>query len=101
MAANKQVLSRIGDSVREYRLHRNFSQEQLAQRAGVSLSTVKRLEAGNSCDTSNFIDVLRALGRLSDMDNILPEIQLKPTEVLAMRKRELANKRQRAGRSKG
>lgn len=101
MATNRQIRSRIGDSVREYRLERNFSQALLAERAGVSLSTVKRLEAGQGCDMDNFINVMRALGRIEDLDEVLPEIQLKPTDMLRLRKMELASKRKRASKRSG
>lgn len=98
MATNKQILSRIGESLREHRLHRDFSQSRLAEKSGVSLSTIKRLESGHGCDLSNFIDVMRGLGRISDLEQILPEIKLKPTEVLKLRRQEQKSKRQRASR---
>lgn len=49
---------------------------------------------------SNFIDVMRGLGRLPDLDQILPEIRLKPTELLKLRRQEQENKKQRASRGK-
>lgn len=98
MATNNQVLSRIGDSVREYRLDRNFSQRRLAEKSGVSLSTIKRLEAGQGCDMDNFVSVMRGLGRMFDLDKLLPEIELKPTDILRLRRMELKNKRQRASK---
>ncbi|EGL53101.1 hypothetical protein MAMP_00317 [Methylophaga aminisulfidivorans MP] len=46
----------------------------------------------------NFINVMRALGRLNDIEMLLPEIKLRPTEVMALRKKELANKKYRASK---
>ncbi|WP_050797564.1 helix-turn-helix domain-containing protein [Methylophaga thalassica] len=98
MAMNQLILLRLGNSVREYRLKSDLSQLALSNRAGVSLSTIKRLESGRGCDMVNFINVMRALGRLNDIEMLLPEIKLRPTEVMALRKKELANKKYRASK---
>lgn len=80
------ILAHLGESVRGYRLNANLSQEELAAKSGLSLSTLKRLESGQGCSLDGFIDVMRSLSRLSDFEFVLPEVKLKPTELLALRK---------------
>jgi transcriptional regulator with XRE-family HTH domain len=91
----QQISERLGASVREYRLDMNLTQAQLASKSGVSLSTIKKLETGKGCHLDLFIDVLRALSRLNDLDNVLPKIGMRPTERLKI-ERGLKPKRVRA-----
>jgi len=48
--------------LRELREQSNVSQAELARRAGVSLATVRRLEAGNLARVSTAVKLARALG---------------------------------------
>jgi len=48
--------------LRELREQSNVSQAELARRAGVSLATVRRLEAGNLARVSTASKLARALG---------------------------------------
>lgn len=38
----------LGEHIRMQRLHRNLTQEKLAERAGIDRSTVQRIEGGHS-----------------------------------------------------
>ncbi|OON82211.1 helix-turn-helix domain-containing protein [Streptomyces tsukubensis] len=55
----------IGDRIRNLREFRDVTQEQLAQRAGVSVDTVRKLEQGSR--QSARINTLRALARALDV----------------------------------
>lgn len=99
ISTTPKVLARIGDAVVSYRLNKNLSQKILAEKAGISLSTLKRLESGKGCSLENFIDVMRGLSRLGDFDAILPDIKLKPTELFALQKKQKP-KKQRASASR-
>jgi transcriptional regulator with XRE-family HTH domain len=79
------------------RLERNTSQEQLAIEAGVSKSTVERLESGRDVKLASFIRILRALGLLERLDSLLPEPLPSPIERLKLHGR----RRQRAGGRRG
>jgi transcriptional regulator with XRE-family HTH domain len=58
--ADAAVLQLIGEGISRYRLNRNLTQTQLADDAGVSLSTLNRMESGSSSQINNFVRVLRA-----------------------------------------
>ncbi|MCP4092328.1 MAG: helix-turn-helix transcriptional regulator [Planctomycetes bacterium] len=86
------VLEQIGQRVASARLQRNITQQDLAKEAGVSRSTVKRLEAGESTQLTAFIRVLRVLDLLAGLDLLLPAPRISPLHAL----KSEGQKRQRA-----
>jgi len=91
------VLAELGRRLARERLHRNLTQAALAEEAGLSLSTVKRLEAGSSTQFVAVIRILRVLGLLDNLDALLPEPSISPLDALARRGKQ----RQRARGSRG
>lgn len=91
--SDQAVLEEIGERLARTRLERNLSQELLAKEAGVSKATVERLEAGDPVKSSSLVRVLRSLGRLEALDQLLPEPLPSPIERLRLQGR----RRQRAG----
>lgn len=82
----------LGTRLSRVRLSRNVAQADLAKEAGISISTLKRLEAGENTSLEAFIRVLLAL-RLGDhLSALLPDPAVRPVERVRMRGRE----RQRA-----
>ena len=55
------VLDNLGLSVKAVRLARGKSLREVAAKAGVSFSTVQRIESGEDCNLSNAIALLRWL----------------------------------------
>lgn len=75
------------------RLEANITQAELAQRAGVSLITIKRAESGKGNITlMTLIALMRGLGRLDQLSYILPEPSLSPLLLKA----SAGQRRQRA-----
>lgn len=74
------VLGELGRRLARTRLERNVSQEQLATEAGVSKSTVERIESGRSVKLASFVRILRALGQLDVLDRLIPEPLPSPVE---------------------
>ncbi len=92
------VLGQLGTRLKRHRLRRNVTQAQLAREAGVSKSTVERLEAGGSTQLSSFVRVLRALDLVENLNLVAPEPAPSPMEELRYQGKE----RQRAStRSEG
>ena len=77
------VLGALGERLTRRRLDRDYTQVQLAERAGVGRRAVQRLEAGEPVLTSALIRVLRALGALDELDSGIPELGPSPLQVLA------------------
>jgi putative transcriptional regulator len=90
--SDNAVLKELGKRLAQTRLERNLSQERLAIEAGVSKATIERLEAGEPVKSTSLIRVLRSLGRLEALDQLLPEPLPSPIERIRLQGR----RRQRA-----
>lgn len=94
--SDKAVLEELGARLARTRLEQNVSQEQLASEAGVSKSTIERIETGREVKLTSLVRILRALGRLELLDQLLPEPLPSPIE----RARLQGRLRQRAAESR-
>ena len=94
--SDKAVLDELGARLARTRLEQNISQEQLATAGGVSKSTVERIETGREVKLTSLVRILRALGRLELLDQLIPEPLPSPIE----RARIQGRRRQRAGESR-
>ena len=81
--------------MRLLRLARNLSQQELAGMGGVSLSTVRRLEASGQGGIQTLVQVAQALGAVDGLQGlfILPARSIAEMDVAAQ-----ARQRQRARR---
>ena len=91
------ILTEIGQRLELLRLQRNQTLASLAEAAGVGTATLQRLESGKSINLKTLIQVLRALDRLADLDNIVPDVEVSPFEF----SRSRTQPRQRASRTSG
>jgi transcriptional regulator with XRE-family HTH domain len=91
------VLSELGARLERTRLERNLSQRELAEEAGIERKAVQRIEAGEPVQLTSFIRVLRALGLLDALDELVPEPLASPIELLKLR----GKRRRRASGARG
>ena len=84
LRADDAVLAELGQRLARTRLERNITQNQLATEAGVSKSTVERMEAGAETRLSSFIRILRVLGLVDRLDQLVPEPLPSPIERLKL-----------------
>jgi len=89
---DETVLSELGARLRRTRLERNLTQRELAGEAGVERKVLQRLEAGESVTLVGFIRVLRALGLLDALNQLVSEPTPSPIELLKLH----GNRRRRA-----
>lgn len=61
----------FGTRVRSARRQQGYTQAQLAERANVSVSALKRLESGTGSTLSTLISVVRALEMTAELDAFL------------------------------
>ncbi|MBT11026.1 MAG: transcriptional regulator [Oceanospirillaceae bacterium] len=67
-----RALRKLGHDLSVARRTRRWTQEELAQRMGTSVSTVRRMEDGNpGTALHTFLRALHVLGRLEDMVSIM------------------------------
>jgi ribosome-binding protein aMBF1 (putative translation factor) len=68
----ERALRNLGQDISAARRMRRFSQGELAQRIGASLSTVRRMEDGYpGTALHTFLRTLQVLGRLEDLVNVM------------------------------
>ncbi|QDU65274.1 helix-turn-helix transcriptional regulator [Engelhardtia mirabilis] len=76
------AIAELGHRLAALRLARNLTQAALAEAAGVSLATVKRLEAGRSTQLTNLIRILDALGLGEGLADLAPAVEDRPLDRL-------------------
>lgn len=94
--SDKGIAQVMGRRVKSLRLHRNLTQQQVADDTALSLNAVKALEAGKAKLTT-LIAVLRQLHALEGLDGLVPEIVVSPLQLA----RRQGKRRQRASGKRG
>lgn len=93
----KELLKKIGESLRACRLEANITQKVLAERSGVSLSAVRHLEDGEGASLITFVLVCRTLGKDKWIIELAPKNEISPLALAkALEKGLLGKKRRRA-----
>ncbi|MEO8112920.1 MAG: helix-turn-helix transcriptional regulator [Phenylobacterium sp.] len=80
LATSPQIERALGERLEAIRLSRNLTQAQVAEEAGISVSTLKRLERGGSISLDAFIRVLSALRLQDHLAALLPDPGVRPVE---------------------
>jgi len=80
--SNAAIVQEIGKRVKTNRLKKRFSQQELAERAGISVFTIAQIEHGKPVSIAMIVPVLRALRLLDNFEALLPEIEISPVEIL-------------------
>lgn len=78
------ILKKFGMRLKTYRISRELKQQELAVESGVSVSTIAKIENGQSVTFSLLISVMRTLGLLENLDMLVPEQKPSPMELLKM-----------------
>lgn len=99
LQSDQAVMAELGRRIADVRLGRGLTQAELAEAAGVSKSTVERLEDGGSTQLGNLIRCLRALDRLEALERLFPETPPNPVDLIRRRGRSRRRARHREGGS--
>ncbi|WP_187306137.1 helix-turn-helix domain-containing protein [Pseudoalteromonas piscicida] len=84
--SNAAILEMIGKRFLQARLNEGIDQRELADKAGVNVSTIQNLESGKrSVGLIKVLAVIRALGKLHEIDNFMPEPPIKSAALLTTR----------------
>lgn len=96
--SNSDIISKLGMRFKEYRLLLQLTQQEVAQKAGVSIFLISQFESGKSHNITmgSFLLLLRSIGFLEEIQKILPEIPPTPEEIERLNK----NKRERVKHGK-
>jgi len=74
--SSPELVRMLGRRMRDYRMRSHLTQQDMAERTGVSKVTVHKFETGQVDNVSlvTFLQLLRAVGRLNELDALLPEL---------------------------
>ncbi len=87
------IIKEVAAFLKQARLKKNYTQEQLAKKAGINRSTLSDLERhGRPISLITFIQVLRALDQLELLDHFTEKNIISPLEMAKLE----AKKRKRA-----
>lgn len=79
-ASSEAIIDTLCKRLDEIRLSRNISQAELAEKAGVSRSTLTRLADGRAISLDSFVRVTQALGLADHLAVLLPDPRIRPVE---------------------
>lgn len=87
------IIKELGVRYKSYRLEMELTQKELSDMTGVSVQTIRRFETGASTnlDLGNFIELLRAIGLVGNLDETLPELPISAAVIASLE----SKKRQR------
>jgi transcriptional regulator with XRE-family HTH domain len=72
----------LGHRIRKLRLARNLDQRTTAERAGISLRALGKLENGRGSTLETLLRTLRALDYVKGIDMLAPEPTINPLSLL-------------------
>ncbi|MEM8867313.1 MAG: helix-turn-helix transcriptional regulator [Verrucomicrobiota bacterium] len=78
LEVNQALVSRV----REQRLDRNWTQEELADRAGITAASYRRFEQTGKISLERLLLVASALGSLNAFDQVFPPSQYKTLDEI-------------------
>ena len=81
LSSNERVLEELGRRIKAARIDTPLTQEELAERAGISLSTIAAIERGADARMASYLCVLRALNMLENANAFVPEQPVRPTQL--------------------
>lgn len=89
---DQAVAKELGLRLKQQRLNKDFSQKNIADRAGISITAVQGAERGETT-IMTMIKILRVLGNLEQLDVFLPEPKISPLQMskLEGKKRQKAS----------
>ena len=80
-----ELATELGTRLRDIRVRRRFSQDELAARAGLSIRTVRDLERGKGSTVESLLRVLKALESLDGLALLAPRPSVDPMALLRQR----------------
>lgn len=85
---NQDILNLLALRLKEYRLAARLSQQELAEKSGVSKATISHFEQGvnQNMTLNNFISLLRVLGMENRIEEVLPELPIPPLALKQINK---------------
>lgn len=70
-----ELVRMLGLRFKDYRLRSNMTQREIAEMTGLTIPTIQRFENGlsNNISLGTFLLLLKAVGCINDLDELMPE----------------------------
>lgn len=79
---NVFILKEMGNRIKETRISMSLKQKELADKSGISYSTMQRIENGKNVSIEQLLNVLRTLSLLENIDYLIPEQEIFPSMIV-------------------
>jgi len=78
-----EIVAMLGRRFKDYRIGCDMTQKEVSEHSGVSVVTIRNFENGRMYNITlgTFIELLRAVGFMQGIDDVLPEIPISPYEL--------------------
>ena len=75
-----ELVRLLGTRFKDYRMRCNLTQREVAERSGIGLTTIHKIENGTAgnLSLSTFILLLKVVGQINALDDVLPELPESP-----------------------
>lgn len=70
----------LGERFKDYRMRCNLTQKEVSEQSGIGLTTIHKFENGTAgnLSLSTFILLLKLVGQVNALDDVLPELPESP-----------------------
>ena len=75
-----ELVKMLGERFKDYRMRSNMTQKDVAEQAGLTVSTVHKFENGlaPNLSISTFLLIMKAIGCINGLDGLMPELPESP-----------------------
>lgn len=75
-----ELVQMLGVRFKDYRMRSNMTQKDVAEQAGLTVSTIHKFENGlvPNLSISTFLLLLKAIGCIDGLDDLMPELPESP-----------------------
>lgn len=92
------VIHELGTQIKNYRISRQYTQKDLAERSGVSLRSISRFERGEDVQLGNLIKILRSLDLVDNLNMLIPDVTKSPSYYLESTTKKRVRKKKNEGK---
>lgn len=85
---NMEIMQTLAKRMKDYRLAARMSQRELAEKSGVSYTTISHFEQGRNPNLTlnNFISLIKTVGMDERLPDVLPELPVAPMTLKEINK---------------
>lgn len=95
LSTPQELEERLGENIKTLRLQKNIDRRSLCAQAGISENALRNLEGGKGSTLKTLIRIVKALEKVSWLNNIAPKTSINPLHMIPHKEQ-----RQRASRKK-